>query len=125
MKPAAVLLAAALFVAALVAGCSQAGPSQVVTTDCASAAPNAVTVTAAVRDDRADPAPHRVPVPLNRTVELQVSSDKAVEVHVHGYDLEYDVAPGRPGCLAFTADRAGLFDVEAHPDTLLVQLEVR
>ncbi|MFD0522638.1 hypothetical protein [Paractinoplanes durhamensis] len=78
-------------------------------------------MTAAVLDGRADPAPHRVSIPLGATVQVQVTADRVLPVHIHGYDREYDA----PGCAAFTADRAGLFDVEAHPDTLLVQLEVR
>jgi hypothetical protein len=56
---------------------------------------------------------------------MRVTADRVVQIHIHGYDLEYDAAPGTPGCASFVADRAGLFDVEAHPDTLLVQLEVR
>ncbi|GIF20817.1 hypothetical protein BJ973_001277 [Actinoplanes tereljensis] len=108
----------------LLAGCSQASAAHAVT-GCSSAAPGTVTVTAAVLDGRADPAPHRVAVPLGGTVQVQISADRVRQVHIHGYDLEYDAAPGTPGCVSFTADRAGLFDVEAHPDTLLVQLEVR
>jgi hypothetical protein len=56
---------------------------------------------------------------------VRVSADRVVPVHVHGYEIEYDAAPGAPGCVSFVADRAGIFDVEAHPDVLLVQLEVR
>jgi hypothetical protein len=108
----------------LLAGCGQAAPAHAVS-DCSSTAPGAVVVTAAFEQGRADPAPHRVPVPAGSTVQVRVSADKVVQVHVHGYDLEYDAAPGTPGCVSFVADRAGLFDVEAHPDTLLVQLEVR
>jgi hypothetical protein len=111
-------------VALLTGGCSRAGAVRAVS-DCSSAAPGAVTVTAAFAQGRADPAPHRVPVAVGSTVQVRVSSDKVVQVHIHGYDLEYDAAPGTPGCVSFVADRAGLFDVEAHPDTLLLQLEVR
>jgi hypothetical protein len=46
-------------------------------------------------------------------------------VHVHGYDLATVAKPESAGCVSFVADRSGLFDVEAHPETLLVQLEVR
>ncbi|GIM93429.1 hypothetical protein [Paractinoplanes toevensis] len=117
----AIALAAAVVV--LPAGCGRA-PAAPAVAGC-SASPGALTVTTAVLDGRADPAPHRVAVPLNGTVQVRVSADRVLQVHIHGYDLEYDAAPGTPGCVSFTADRAGLFDVEAHPDTLLVQLEVR
>ncbi|MEV6342714.1 hypothetical protein [Actinoplanes sp. NPDC051851] len=113
-------------VLALLAGCAQPAPSQAaVPAPCESAAPNAVTVSAALVGGRADPSPHRVSVPLGTPVLLGVTSDAAVDVHVHGYDLEYSVEPSAPGCILFVADRAGLFDVEAHPDTLLLQLEVK
>ena len=112
-----------LAAAALLAGCSHARPTPV--SDCSATGPGTVLVTSAVRDGQASPAPHRVPVPMGGTVQVRVSSDRAVEVHVHGYDVEYDAAPGVPTCVSFVADRAGLFDVEAHPDTLLLQLEVK
>lgn len=115
---------AAFLALGLVVGCTKA-PAAPAVSDCASTAPGVFTVAATLEDGRAEPAPHRVPVALGRTVRVQVTSDKVVQVHIHGYDLEYDAAPGTPGCVAFTPDRAGLFDVEAHPDTLLLQLEVR
>ncbi|WP_433719221.1 hypothetical protein ACQP2Y_32150 [Actinoplanes sp. CA-051413] len=114
-----------LLVVALLAGCSSSPAAQPATTGCASAAPNSVVVTAAVRDGRAEPAPHRVKVPLGSAVLLRVEADADAEVHVHGYDLETEAKPGSAGCVSFVADRSGLFDVEAHPETLLVQLEVR
>ncbi|MEU8229094.1 hypothetical protein AB0C12_05740 [Actinoplanes sp. NPDC048967] len=117
-------LAVALAIA-LLAGCSSSPASQPATTGCASAAPDGVVVTVAVQDGRAEPAPHRVKVPLGSAVLLRVEADADAEVHVHGYDLTTEAKPGSAGCVSFVADRSGLFDVEAHPETLLVQLEVR
>ena len=114
---------ALIAVVALAAGCGNAESPAV--SDCSSTAPGAVLVTSDVRSGQASPAPHRVLIPEGSTVQVQVTSDKVAQVHIHGYDLEYDAAPGTPGCVSFVADRAGLFDVEAHPDTLLLQLEVR
>jgi heme/copper-type cytochrome/quinol oxidase subunit 2 len=114
---------AVLAVIALVGGCAHTEAPAV--SDCSSTAPGAVLVTSEVRDGQASPAPHRVLVPVGSTVQVRVAADKVVEVHIHGYDLEYDAAPGTPGCVSFVADRPGLFDVEAHPDTALLQLEVR
>ncbi|MGW4941803.1 hypothetical protein ACWEOZ_09465 [Actinoplanes sp. NPDC004185] len=113
-----------LLVVVLLAGCSSPA-AQPATTGCASAAPDSVVVTAAVRQGRAEPAPHRVKVPRGSSVLLRVEADADAEVHVHGYDLETEAKPASPGCVSFVADRSGLFDVEAHPETLLVQLEVR
>ncbi|BAL90902.1 hypothetical protein AMIS_56820 [Actinoplanes missouriensis 431] len=120
-QPAAMLIIGVL----LLGGCTAGEPVRAVTTSCGSAAPDAVPVNVALRDGRAEPAPHRVAVPLNSTVLLGVTSDVAGEVHVHGYDLAYPVQAGQPACVLFAAGRAGLFDVEAHPSTLLVQIEVR
>ena len=107
----------------LAGGCGHARAAQV--SDCSSAGPGTVVVTSALESGQAVPAPHRVNVAAGSTVQVRVSSDKVVQIHIHGYDLEYDAAPGTPGCVSFVAGRAGLFDVEAHPDTLLLQLEVR
>ncbi|MBW4717062.1 hypothetical protein [Saccharothrix obliqua] len=72
-----------------------------------------------------EPSPHRVDVVRGQSVELTVSSGKPVDVHVHGFDVLAKAEPDKPAVLAFVADETGTFDVEAHPDTLLVQLVVR
>jgi hypothetical protein len=46
-------------------------------------------------------------------------------LHVHGYDLLAEVAPGKPGRVEFTADVAGVFEVELEDASLLLlRLEV-
>jgi hypothetical protein len=70
-------------------------------------------------------SPHRVEAVRGQAVELTVTSREPVEVHVHGFDVLAAAEDGKPAELRFTADRTGTFDVEAHPDTLLVQLVVR
>jgi len=45
-------------------------------------------------------------------VRLQVKSDVAEEVHVHGYDLIEEVAPGRLASFSFPADIEGGCEVE-------------
>lgn len=57
-------------------------------------------------------APGRVPVELGRTIRLVVTADVSDEVHLHGYDIRADVAPGMPAVLEFVADIPGIFDVE-------------
>ena len=54
----------------------------------------------------------RVTVERGREVVLNVTADVADHVHLHGYDLKADVAPGRPAKIGFTADVAGRFEVE-------------
>jgi pyruvate/2-oxoglutarate dehydrogenase complex dihydrolipoamide acyltransferase (E2) component len=45
-------------------------------------------------------------------VVVLVTSDVADEVHVHGYDLSRDVAPGAPARIAFPATIPGRFEIE-------------
>jgi hypothetical protein len=45
-------------------------------------------------------------------VVLVVTSDVADEVHLHGYDLSRDVAPGQRARIAFRATIPGRFEVE-------------
>jgi heme/copper-type cytochrome/quinol oxidase subunit 2 len=47
-------------------------------------------------------------------VTLTVRSDRADELHLHGYNLQLHLEPGRPGTLHFTARRTGRFSVELH-----------
>jgi heme/copper-type cytochrome/quinol oxidase subunit 2 len=55
-----------------------------------------------------------------QTVQITVLSDTVYEVHVHGYDLRYDLEPGEPHTIEFTADVPGIFEVETHPDHLIL-----
>ena len=41
-----------------------------------------------------------------------VRSDVVDHVHVHGYDLMVDVAPGKPARMQFTASLTGRFEIE-------------
>lgn len=45
-------------------------------------------------------------------VVFDVLADVTDEVHVHGYDLHFDVAPGVATRVEFTADATGIFEVE-------------
>jgi len=54
----------------------------------------------------------RVPVKLGSPVTIQVTSDVADEVHVHGYDVMQEVAPDAPATVTFDATIPGVFEVE-------------
>jgi hypothetical protein len=45
-------------------------------------------------------------------VRLTVRADVEDEVHLHGYDLFAEVAPGQAGRITFTADDPGQFEAE-------------
>lgn len=54
----------------------------------------------------------RVTVAKNRVVVLVVRSDVADEIHLHGYNVMRDVAPGSPARLRFRATIPGGFEAE-------------
>jgi hypothetical protein len=67
-------------------------------------------------------------------VRLHFTSDKPIDLHLHGYDIELRVEPGKAADMAFTARAAGRFPVEqhkphtqghSHGDAPLVRIEVR
>ncbi|MGY1651907.1 hypothetical protein [Geodermatophilus sp. SYSU D01119] len=67
----------------------------------------------------------RVVVAAGEQVALTVTSDVADELHLHGYDLTADLAPGRPATVEFTADLPGVFEAELHGSgTVLLSLQV-
>ncbi|HZZ92356.1 MAG TPA: hypothetical protein VFE23_07325 [Usitatibacter sp.] len=47
-------------------------------------------------------------------VELRWSSDRPLALHLHGYDIESRVAPGKPAVMSFKATIPGRFPVEVH-----------
>lgn len=47
-------------------------------------------------------------------VELRLSSDKPMELHLHGYDIEVKLSPQSPAVMSFKASIPGRFPVEAH-----------
>jgi FtsP/CotA-like multicopper oxidase with cupredoxin domain len=48
------------------------------------------------------------------TVRIVVSSDAPDEIHLHGYDITKNPAPGRPVRFVFEADAEGAFEIESH-----------
>jgi FtsP/CotA-like multicopper oxidase with cupredoxin domain len=111
------------------ASASVSGPTTATTPDPIPPASPAFTgkeVTVTVAGGKVTPSPGRVQVTKGETVRLTVTSDKAEEIHVHGYDLTKDLEAGEPGTLEFEADQTGLFEVELEKAALLLtQLVVR
>jgi FtsP/CotA-like multicopper oxidase with cupredoxin domain len=48
------------------------------------------------------------------TVRIVVASDAADEIHLHGYDITRNAAPGQPARFHFEADAEGSFEIESH-----------
>ncbi len=50
----------------------------------------------------------------NDMVELNWSADRRTVLHLHGYDIEMTVDPGKPQTMSFKARATGRFPIEAH-----------
>ena len=84
-----------------------------------------VTIRIAVPSD-AVPTVRRFSVRQERKVAIVVRTELTDHVHLHGYDLMADVGPGRPGRIEFTANAAGIFEIELEDRGLpIAELEVR
>jgi hypothetical protein len=67
----------------------------------------------------------RVPVAAGEHVTVVITSDVADEAHLHGYDVEAELAPGEPTELGFDATIPGVFELELHGSgTVLLSLQV-
>lgn len=47
-------------------------------------------------------------------VEMTWTSDEAASLHLHGYDIEFELHPGEPTALTFDAHATGRFPVTSH-----------
>jgi FtsP/CotA-like multicopper oxidase with cupredoxin domain len=47
-------------------------------------------------------------------VTIVVSADAEDDIHLHGYDIEKPVEPGKPATFKFKADIEGIFEMESH-----------
>lgn len=60
-------------------------------------------------------APKRaIRITENEVVELRWSSDEMVKLHLHGYDKELTVRPGRPASMPITGRATGRFPITSH-----------
>ena len=70
--------------------------------------------TFAVSIEGGEMSPGEISVNEDDNVTLHVSSDKLMELHLHGYDVEREVEPGETAELRFEADLTGRFEIEDH-----------
>jgi Cupredoxin-like domain len=123
-RPRPLPLVALLLLALLSVGACGSGHSGSDATTSSSAATKVIRVS--LKDGKVTPAADRVDVDLGSHVKIVVTSDSDDEVHLHGYDIEREVAPGSPARLSFLADQPGLFEFESHKSgKLLFQLQVK
>jgi hypothetical protein len=75
-------------------------------------APKAVQVVVRVRGGKPVDGIVRAQARKGDPVVVIVGSDVSDEVHIHGYDLKGDVAPGMPVRIRFDANLTGRFEIE-------------
>jgi hypothetical protein len=56
----------------------------------------------------------RIEAGSGETVRVVVSSDAPDELHLHGYDITMNAAPGQPARFQFKANLEGVFELESH-----------
>jgi heme/copper-type cytochrome/quinol oxidase subunit 2 len=94
-------------------------------TTTAPAEPQVVRISVSVPGDKAPTVKHFT-IQQGRQVVFVVKSELADEVHLHGYDLSADVAPGAPATIRFKATAPGLFEAELESRSLpIAEIEVR
>lgn len=54
------------------------------------------------------------------TVTVQVTTDKAYEIHIHGYDYTLDAKPGEVVTKTFVLDKSGSYEVEVEETGKLI-----
>jgi FtsP/CotA-like multicopper oxidase with cupredoxin domain len=67
-----------------------------------------------IEDGEVVGGPADIQVKKGDQVTIMVSANAPDDVHLHGYDIEKPVAPGKPATFKFTADIEGIFEIESH-----------
>jgi FtsP/CotA-like multicopper oxidase with cupredoxin domain len=58
--------------------------------------------------------PQDIEVERGDTVQIVVTADAADEIHLHGYDITRNAAPGQPARFRIKANAEGAFEIESH-----------
>jgi plastocyanin len=84
-----------------------------------------VNIDATIAGGKVSPGTQTVKASVGQKVKITVTSDIDDQLHVHGYDKEVELKPGKPGSVTFTADTKGTFEIETHESgKLLAKLVV-
>jgi len=59
-------------------------------------------------------SPRVIRVNQGDDVTLRWTTDRAMTIHLHGYDLEQKLTPGKPASMRLTARATGRFPIEVH-----------
>jgi len=80
----------------------------------ASAQPAEVAFDIKIEKGRVAQSMRLIRVKQGDAVRLRWSADRPIVLHLHGYDIEIKVEPGKTSDMAFTARATGRFPVEEH-----------
>jgi hypothetical protein len=58
--------------------------------------------------------PKRIETAKGDPVRIVVAADAPDEIHLHGYDITKNAAPGTPARFSFKANLEGVFEIESH-----------
>ncbi len=67
-----------------------------------------------IRGGVVEGGPPDITVTSGDVVRIVVTSDAPDDIHLHGYDVEKQAAPGRPARFRVKADIEGSFEIESH-----------
>jgi hypothetical protein len=79
-----------------------------------------VTINVTVANGKVNPSGASVKAKAGQTVLVTAVSDADEELHIHGYDKELELTPGKPASVKFTANMKGTFEIETHKSGKLV-----
>jgi len=79
-----------------------------------------VTVNVTVANGKVNPSGSSIKVKAGQSVLITAISDAEDQLHIHGYDKEIELKPGKPASVKFTANMKGTFEVETHESGKLV-----
>ncbi len=67
-----------------------------------------------IRDGKAAEGPRTISFKTGEPARIDVTSNTPSGVHLHGYDIEKPVTPGKTTRVRFKADIEGIFELEDH-----------
>ena len=79
-----------------------------------------VTINVTVANGKVNPSGTSIKVAAGQTVLVTAISDAPDELHIHGYDKELPLTPGKTASVKFTATMKGTFEIETHESGKLV-----
>jgi len=87
--------------------------------------PKPVVLSYTVTDGRVTSGNKQPSVKQGKLVKIVVVANRGEAMHLHGYDLERTVRPGKQTVMQFTARLPGRFELELHhPDITIARLSV-